>query len=63
MVGPAGMPAAGIVASKSHRKRFIMLVSFLPSRTAMAPGVYDSRTPRRPKTPQKQLYVVLSSRI
>jgi hypothetical protein len=49
-------------ASKSHRLGFIP-VSFLPSRTAMAPGVYDSRTLRSPTAPQIQLYVLLSSRL
>ena len=39
-------PPTGICASKSHRKRS-MCVSFLPSRTAMAPGVYDSAIMRR----------------
>jgi hypothetical protein len=29
----------------------------------MAPGVYDSRRPRHRMTPQKQLYVLLSSRL
>ncbi len=58
-----GMAAAEFVAFKSHRSRFIVLVSFLPFRTAMAPGEYDSRRPRHPMTPQKQLYVLLSSRL
>ena len=39
-------PPTGICASKSHRKGS-MCVSFLPSRTAMAPGVYDSAIMRR----------------
>jgi hypothetical protein len=39
-------PPTGICASKSHRKGS-MCVSFLPSRTAMAPGVYDSTIMRR----------------
>ncbi len=39
-------PPTGICASKSHRKKS-MRVSFLPSRTAMAPGVYDSTIMRR----------------
>jgi len=63
MVVLPGMAAAEFVAFMSHRSRFIVLVSFLPSRTAMAPGVYDSRRPRHRMTPQKQLYVLLSSRL
>jgi len=63
MVVLPGMAAVEFVAFKSHRRRFMVLVSFLPSRTAMAPGVYDSRRPRRLMTPQKQLYVLLSSRL
>ena len=39
-------PPTGICASKSHRRKF-MCLSFLPSRTAMAPGVYDSTIMRR----------------
>jgi len=37
--------------------------SFLPFRTAMAPGVYDSRTLRDRTALQIQLYVLLSSRL
>jgi hypothetical protein len=60
--GASSAEAAGRLALKSHRLGFIP-VSFLPSRTAMAPGIYDSRRLRGTSAPQIQLYVLLSSRL
>lgn len=61
-VGAASAEAAGRSASKSHRLGFIP-VSFLPSRTAMAPGVTTAEGCGAGTAPQIQLYVLLSSRL